>query len=352
MGSKTNFKLFIMDVFIILGSICLLYFVMTATGENIYERFQRLPNYNYSNELISLKENGKQDEALRLANYILKNPDMPGQETAQKIKKEIESPLNKAKSFSEGFFSGEGETVSEIAGSITSDLFIYGDVRDLVKQGGLKLQGKETDKLIIGLSALGLIVEAVEHYDLGVASLKTLVKSKLITKNFSNTILKLGEQSVKAKKLDGGLKSILGNTQSIVKGMGFSRGINSLKYVDNVNDLKAISKFGKVAPEATYFFLKNGDKTAIKSLKKVTTNKETIYIMELANKKGPKGVKFVNSNLSLLKFGGKTFVKNNHQNFIIALARKYNFIAIIISILGTIWGVWRLKRRVLIIKNK
>ena len=55
---------------------------------------------------------------------------------------------------------------------MVADLFVFGDVRDLVIQGGRALRGEETDEVIVGLSAAGLLLTAAPQLDLGTALLK------------------------------------------------------------------------------------------------------------------------------------------------------------------------------------
>ena len=42
-----------------------------------------------------------------------------------------------------GFVSGEGETLAGLGGAITSDLTVYGDIRDIVVEGGKMIAGED-----------------------------------------------------------------------------------------------------------------------------------------------------------------------------------------------------------------
>ena len=104
-----------------------------------------IPNYNYVLDIEELKDKGNLREALELARYVTRHPDMPGQREARKLEQDLEKKVNsireRTKRALRGFVTGSGSSMEEVLGGITSDLFIYGDVRDLVKQGFNKLTG-------------------------------------------------------------------------------------------------------------------------------------------------------------------------------------------------------------------
>ena len=43
---------------------------------------------------------------------------------------------------------------------VTGDLFVFGDVRDVVREGWRGLRGEEVDKLVLGLAGTGIAVTA------------------------------------------------------------------------------------------------------------------------------------------------------------------------------------------------
>ena len=69
-------------------------------------------------------------------------------------------PSSKAASFARGFVTGKPEDVASAAGMLTGDLFVFGDVRDVVREGWRGMRGEEVDKLVLGLAGTGLAVTA------------------------------------------------------------------------------------------------------------------------------------------------------------------------------------------------
>jgi hypothetical protein len=70
-------------------------------------------------------------------------------------------------SFARGLIAGEAEDVSGFAGTAVGDLFVLGDVRDAVREGGRLAAGGEADELVLGLACVGLAVTAATYATLG-----------------------------------------------------------------------------------------------------------------------------------------------------------------------------------------
>jgi hypothetical protein len=62
--------------------------------------------------------------------------------------------------FGEGFVTGKGDSTAGIAGAVTSDLTVIGDLRDIALEGGKMIAGEEYSELILGLSVVGIGVTA------------------------------------------------------------------------------------------------------------------------------------------------------------------------------------------------
>lgn len=72
--------------------------------------------------------------------------------------------------FARGFVSGEPQDATELVGTIAGDLFVYGDLRDIVREGGRALRGEPADELILGLACIGLAVTGGTYATIGGAS--------------------------------------------------------------------------------------------------------------------------------------------------------------------------------------
>jgi hypothetical protein len=73
-------------------------------------------------------------------------------------------------SFVRGFVTGKPEDLSSAAGMVTGDLFVFGDVRDVVREGWHGLRGEEVDRLVLGLAATGITVTTAVYASRGLAA--------------------------------------------------------------------------------------------------------------------------------------------------------------------------------------
>jgi hypothetical protein len=79
-------------------------------------------------------------------------------------------PSSKAASFMRGFITGKPEDVASAAGMLTGDLFVFGDVRDVVREGWRGMYGQEVDTLVLGLAGTGIAVTAGLYASGGLAA--------------------------------------------------------------------------------------------------------------------------------------------------------------------------------------
>lgn len=70
-------------------------------------------------------------------------------------------------SFGRGFVTGQPENLAGYAGAATADLLVFGDVRDLSREGYRWARGEAADPLIAGLATVGLAVTAVTYLSEG-----------------------------------------------------------------------------------------------------------------------------------------------------------------------------------------
>ncbi|MFG1180362.1 hypothetical protein [Xanthobacter versatilis] len=91
----------------------------------------------------------------------------------------LSETLRSAKAFGLGFITGEPRDLSGLAGAATSDLMVWGDIRDAGREGLKLARGEEADELILGLSAVGIAVTAGTYATVG-ASLPVRIGISLV----------------------------------------------------------------------------------------------------------------------------------------------------------------------------
>jgi len=72
-----------------------------------------------------------------------------------------------AKRFAAGLVTGTADDVASLSGTIAGDLFVFGDIRDVVRESKHLVMGEDTDRLILGLATAGLAVTAATYVSAG-----------------------------------------------------------------------------------------------------------------------------------------------------------------------------------------
>jgi hypothetical protein len=75
-----------------------------------------------------------------------------------------------AKGFASGLVTGNADDVASMSGTVAGDLFVFGDIRDVVREGKHLAMGEDTDRLVLGLAAAGLAVTAATYVSVGGAA--------------------------------------------------------------------------------------------------------------------------------------------------------------------------------------
>ena len=80
---------------------------------------------------------------------------------------EANSTSHFAKRFATGLVTGNADDVASLSGTVAGDLFVFGDIRDAVREGKHLAMGEDTDHLVLGLAAAGLAVTAATYVSVG-----------------------------------------------------------------------------------------------------------------------------------------------------------------------------------------
>jgi hypothetical protein len=72
--------------------------------------------------------------------------------------------------FATGLVTGEADDFAGLSGTLAGDLFVFGDIRDVVREGRHLVAGEAADHLVLGLAAAGIAVTAVTYASVGGAT--------------------------------------------------------------------------------------------------------------------------------------------------------------------------------------
>jgi hypothetical protein len=75
-----------------------------------------------------------------------------------------------AKRFATGLVTGNADDVASLSGTVAGDLLVFGDIRDVVREGKHLATGEDTDRLVLGLAVAGLAVTTATYVSVGGAA--------------------------------------------------------------------------------------------------------------------------------------------------------------------------------------
>ena len=192
-----------------------------------------------------------------------------------------------AGSFARGLVSGEPDDLAGFAGTALGDLFVFGDVRDAVREGTRLASGQNADEMILGLACVGLAVTAGTYASLGAGaparvglsvfkaarktgrvgtqlaewtgrSLRDIVDGAALRRvSLTNPALaaRAARDAVKLNKADG-LVRFVGDVGRVQSKAGTRTALDSLKLVERPRDMTRIAKLAEKKGSQTRAIIK------------------------------------------------------------------------------------------------
>ncbi len=257
--------------------ICLLIFCLSSV--ELQRRFQANTQILIETEPLDQADNllaqERWEEAKSLSSFIARRSDLGDTQHANRIELDADEALSSltisGRSFLDGLISGEVNNSSSLVGALALDLFVLGDVRDLVVQGYKVLTDQPSDKIIIALSATGLGLSLLPQLHWAPAVLKSLKRSGALSKSFlkslarvSNTALKTGDYKP--------LTSLVTHFAKVTEKLGLARTRGAMKAVKSEADLARLAGAAVIDPKKAYAVSVLAGNRGIKQLNKNGSN--------------------------------------------------------------------------------
>lgn len=201
-----------------------------------------------------------------------------------------------------GFVSGRGDSLAGLGGAITSDLTVYGDLRDITIEGGKMIAGEEYSEFILGLSAVGIAATAGTIatggggivVKAGVSLVKFAKRTGHMTAAFAARLLRLSEDAIDLPGLKTALRSInladpagswtrltkylgdvkdarifkvMGKMEDIRQEVGTVEALRLMKRMDRIEDVDDIHSIAKAAGKRTRGVMELTGKTSFRAIK-------------------------------------------------------------------------------------
>jgi hypothetical protein len=219
--------------------------------------------------------------------------------------------VRNAGQFASGFVTGEGGTsMAGLAGAVTSDVTVVGDVRDIANEGSKMVHGKDYSELVLGLSVVGVAATVAVVATggggvvakLGVSILKVAKRAGTLTIDFARTLTRLTRDAVNGQELARVLKGVdltdLRATERAVT--EYARTVKGAEIFPVLSKLADISR--AAGPGEAVRLLKYGRST--KDLDDIAAmsarlGKKTRGVVELT---GKTALRFFKTSLNILEF--------------------------------------------------
>jgi hypothetical protein len=168
--------------------------------------------------------------------------------------------------FGKGFLFGEAESAGGLAGAAAGDLLVYGDIRDLVKQGARWVRGQEVDPLMAGLATAGLAVTAGTYFApgagaparAGVTLFKAARRGGKIGASLATDMTRLARAGRGGRAVEA-----LADVGRIEGKAGARAAMEGMRHADDVADLAKVGKLADTHGSTTLAVLKTLGRGAI-----------------------------------------------------------------------------------------
>lgn len=184
------------------------------------------------------------------------------------------SARGQAASFTRGLITGVPSDGAALAGTAIGDLFVFGDIRDLTRQGIHAARGETVDELVVGLAAAGVAITAGTYATLGVTA-----------------PLRVGLTLIKAAARTGRLSVDLAAALGRLLRQAFTGGSESLMAVRAVRETVKVERAGGLmhfVRDIGRVEGKAGTQAALDGLKIAESPAEMSRLAKLAEKEGSK----------------------------------------------------------------
>ena len=189
----------------------------------------------------------------------------------------------RAKSFTRGLVTGEPQDMASLAGTTLGDLFVFGDIRDALREGTRYVRGEQVDQLVLGLAATGIAITAGTYATFGAATPAraglTLVKAarktgrlgaeftesqgRMIRQTSFPAAARAARETVKVERAGGGLLQLVRDVGRVEKAAGGRAALDALKIAKEPRDISRIAKLAEKEGSRTRAILKVAGRSAI-----------------------------------------------------------------------------------------
>jgi hypothetical protein len=219
-------------------------------------------------------------------------------EKVKKAKADAASATRSVESFARGFVTGEPADLAGLAGTAVGDLFVFGDIRDAVREGSRLAMGQPADEMILGLACVGLAVTAGTYATLGIAAPAraglTLVKAARSTGRIGSRLAAWIGRSLR-ETVD------LGSVGRAISGGGIGQPVLAARAARTAVKGEKVQELMRLVGDVGRVQARAGTQAALDGLKVAQGPRDVSRIARLAASKGGK-------TRAILKLAGRAAI--------------------------------------------
>lgn len=193
---------------------------------------EALPEYPYCDQAASALHDDRVADALELASAG----------GCTEVEREARAAYDGlAATFSrcvDSVWTGEAEDVAGLTCAVASDLVIFGDVRDLTRQGLNWSRGESTDPVLIALSATGIALTLAPQIGAGTSLLKIARRAGTLSERLASSVMSLLRRGAWRP-----LRGLMTDAGRISAKLGPAKATRALAYADDVDDVADVARF-------------------------------------------------------------------------------------------------------------
>lgn len=157
--------------------------------------------------------------------------------------------------FVQGFVTGEPVDGASFAGTAAGDLFVFGDVRDALREGVRAARGQEVDRLVLGLAAAGLAITAGTYASFGAAA---PARAGLSLAKAASRTGRIGAKLAQSLRLQQpqSLVRFAGDLGKVQSKAGARAALDGLKIADHPKDVARLARLAEAKGSRTRAIVK------------------------------------------------------------------------------------------------
>lgn len=267
-----------------------------------------IPEIDYLAEARQLRDTARYGEALVVLDAARAAAESDASPDAARLTRieqaraatiaQRDSFLRRTAVFGRGALFGTGESLEEIAGAVTADFFVVGDVRDLVIQGGRLALDGQADPVLVALSSVGILTTLRPDLDWVPSFLKIVRKAGRLTERMSESIVRVCRRAV-AGGPTGELVRLADDVGELTLRLSPAGAARVIQHLDDPVELERVAAFVKRHPQGAFALHVTGGE-GIRLIK--TTARGADDALLIASRKGERGVAWLRSgNARLLR---------------------------------------------------